>query len=333
MKIIKRFLIGMILLMLVVVIVISMSPYPISLAIRKLFDGGIAVAPENFEAIKSNVNIREDLEYPSKNTSNTFDVFSPIEYNEATKTIIWVHGGAFVGGDKHDIYEYAIQIANEGYHVISMNYERAPEASYPTPLNQLSELTDFVLNTDILGFKISESQLIYAGDSAGAHIVSQFALIQNDSNYAQLTGLEPTLNKDSIQGLLLYCGPYDINALVQRADESKILDFFAGKIGWAYTGERKWKESPVLDSLSVLEHVNETFPSSFITDGNSGSFEEQGKSLVDKLSSFGVPVVSKFYDLEVEKLEHEYQFKMDLNASKETFKATIDFLNNLESEG
>ncbi len=333
MKIVKRLLIGILVLLVVLGLVISLSSYPVSLAIRKLFDGGVAVAPSNFEDIKKTVAIQEDLEYPSNNKSNTFDLFSPLEYDDSTKTIIWVHGGAFVGGDKHDIYEYAIQIASHGYHVVSMNYERAPEASYPTPLNQLSELSNYLIEDNSLGIKVDQNNMIYAGDSAGAHIVSQFALIQNDSEYANLTGIKPTLKKYSILGLLLYCGPYDINSLVERANESKILDFFAGKIGWAYTGERKWKDSKVLDSLSIIDYVSESFPSSFITDGNNGSFTEHGIALSEKLKSMNVTVSDKFYDIETEKLDHEYQFRMDLKSSVETFEATIDFLNNLKSEG
>lgn len=333
MKIVKRLLIGVVVLIIVIGLVISLSPYPVSLAIRKLFDGGVAVAPENFEDIKSTVVIKEDLEYPSKSKSNTFDLFSPLEHDDKTKTIIWVHGGAFVGGDKHDIYEYAVQIASHGYHVISMNYERAPEASYPTPINQLSELTKYLIEDNSLGIKADQNNMIYAGDSAGAHIVSQFSLIQNDSEYATLTKIEPTLEKNSILGLLLYCGPYDINSLVERANESKILDFFAGKIGWAYTGERQWKQSSVLDSLSIINYVSESFPSSFITDGNNGSFTEHGIALSEKLKSMNVKVSEKFYDIETEKLDHEYQFRMDLKSSVETFEATIEFLNNLKSEG
>ena len=325
MKIIKRLLIILLIILIALGVILSISPYPVSLLIRKMFDGGLAVAPENFEAIKENVIIEEDLEYPSQFKSNTYDMFTPKNSDELIPTIIWIHGGAFVGGDKHDIYEYATQIANEGYRVISMNYDRAPEAKYPTPLIQVGELTKYVLSH--YSQDIKEDNLFYAGDSAGAHIASQFAMIQNDGEYAKLTGIEPVLPKNVIKGMLLYCGPYDISSLVERTKESKILDFFAHKIAWAYLGDSKWKSSDLVSTLSIIDYVNEDFPASFITDGNKGSFMEHGEALASKLESFNIPVVTKFYPLEIEELIHEYQFKMNLQSSIETMEATLEFLN------
>ena len=48
--------------------------------------------------------------------------------------IVWVHGGAYAGGDKEDVTAYAKHLASFGYIVISMNYSLAPKAQYPTPL-------------------------------------------------------------------------------------------------------------------------------------------------------------------------------------------------------
>lgn len=329
MKLIRKLLGIFILLIILMITIVAISPYPISLVVRKLFDGGLAVAPENFDDIKGKVTILEDKVYPSQFKFNTFDVFMPKDITDNLTTIIWIHGGAFVGGDKHDVYEYATQIAAEGYLVFSMNYERAPEASYPTPVVQVGELTRYLIENSEYKDVIDTNKLVYAGDSAGAHIASQFAMIQNDESYASLANIEPTLQKDSILGMLLYCGPYDIQALVDRANESKILDFFAGKIAWGYLGSKDWKNMDTVDTLDIITHVNASFPQAFITDGNHGTFTQHGLDLAAKLESLGVSVTSKFYDLEDSKLQHEYQFIMNLPESIETFEATISFLNSL----
>lgn len=56
----------------------------------------------------------------------------------------------------------------------------------------------------------------------------------------------------------------------------------------------------------VSDHVSAHFPSTFITDGNIGSFEEQGLKLADKLSSSDVGIVDVFYSKEEAELGLEY---------------------------
>ncbi|MGG4106032.1 alpha/beta hydrolase [Paenibacillus lautus] len=62
-------------------------------------------------------------------------------------------------------------MASKGYAVVNMNYEVAPEARYPAPVVQttevyqhLKELTDYP--------SLDLDRLIVGGDSAGAQIAS-----------------------------------------------------------------------------------------------------------------------------------------------------------------
>ncbi|GAA0062575.1 alpha/beta hydrolase [Clostridium sp. CTA-1] len=124
-------------------------------------------------------------------------------------TIIWVHGGAFVGGDKDQVDIFATTLASNGYVVLSMNYELAPEAKCPIPIMQLEEFYSHIASIKTK-YSIDENQLFFAGDSAGAQIVSQFLAIQTNKKFADKMGSKQRVPKDSIKGALLYCGPYDI---------------------------------------------------------------------------------------------------------------------------
>lgn len=324
-KLLKYFALGLCCLLVIGILVINLSPKPIAYLVRKMFDGGIAVAPENFTEIESRVIVEKDKIYPSSARLNTYDLVLPKDTDNTKPTIVWVHGGAFVGGDKQDIYEYAVQIADRGYNVVNMNYELASEATYPTPLRQVNELITYLKNNE--SDRLNFNNVIIAGDSAGAHIAGQFALVQTQSAYAIKIDIDPVLDEESLKAAVLMCGPYDINALVKRTEESKLLNFFGGKIAWSYLGTRNWKNTNVLADLSITDFVDASFPSSFITDGNSGSFTDHGMALAEKLRSLGVRVSDKFYDESEGKLIHEYQFQMDNPASVETFEALIEFLN------
>lgn len=307
----------------IVILTILISPKPAAYFVRYLFEGGVAKTRSSYSIALNNVYQHTDIDYESAYDDGMLDVFVPMAATQNTPLVIWIHGGAFVGGDKRDVLEYAVEIAAQGYIVASINYELAPEATYPTPLYQIQEAYDYLMRHSE-HYKIDPQQVFFAGDSAGAQLATQFIMIQNDAEYAALTGIEQLVNPSYIRGALLYCGPYDIDEFFGG---SGAMGFFVGKIAQAYIGSRNWKDDPVTETLSVINYVSRSFPAAFITDGNTDSFTEQGIAFSEKLKAEGVYVKDIFYSSEHGVLPHEYQFDMTLSASVETFNATIEFLN------
>lgn len=301
------------------------SPKPTAMMVYKLFDGGVAVKPENYEEIEKLVSVEKDISYDSQYKNGHLDIILPKNAEEKLPVIFWVHGGAFLGGDKSDITEYAVQIAAKGHVIVNINYDLAPSSKYPTPIYQLMEAYKFV-EKRADQYPIDLNRIYFAGDSAGAQIVSQFVNIQVDQNYAQLVKIDRILTPDKIKGTLLFCGPYDVSRLSGSSD-SAIINFIFKRVGWAYIGEWNWEKSPMVKEASVLDHISPNFPPSFITDGNTGSFEDQGKDLVKKLKSYGVQVSEAFYSKEEGKLGHEYQFIMNTPQAENTLAKALEFLN------
>lgn len=291
--------------------------------VKKVFEGGVAIRPDNYSEIEKTVTQQNNIIYPSSYPDNMLDIISPKEIDIAP-VIIWVHGGAFVAGDKSDITEYAVQIAAQGYHVVNINYALAPNAKYPTPLLQLADAYQFVIeHADTYGF--DTKQIIFAGDSAGAQIVSQFANIQTNADYAQFLNIAQSVPSKTIKGVLLYCGPYDIQQLSTMSD-NKLLAFLLNRVGWGYIGERKWQTSELAAQASPIDYATSNYPPTFITDGTVMTFDDHGKAFVHQLKTLGVDVTDKFF--EGVELPHEYQFMMDRPESIETLQATIGFLQN-----
>ena len=320
-KKIKRILIVLLVIISILVIWSFSSSYPVSMIVRKVFETSPAVVPSNYDEILEQVNIERDISYDS---SSTFDLIAPKGNTEKLPVIIWVHGGGFVGGDKSDIEEYAVQIAGQGYIVANMNYELAPESKYPTPLLQLNKLYSF-LEDNAEEYSLDMTNIFFAGDSAGAHIVSQFAMIQTDENYSDLVGIEAVVNIDDIAGVLLFCGPYDIEGFISGTENNAIFRFIFNKLVWGYTDIRDINNNHLMDEMSIINHVSDKFPTTFITDGNTFSFTQQGIDLSDKLKELGVDTTAIFYDTDY-KLIHEYQFIMDNEYSIKTFEKVIVFL-------
>lgn len=305
---------------------IYFNPYVSATVVRRAFDVGIAKPPENYDEIRAQVDVQENLVYPSVETDNIFDLYKPKNATGMEPVIIWVHGGAFVGGDKADITEYSVLLAQRGFVVANMNYQRAPEANYPSQIIQVGELYSHLSSNRDL-YNLNMDKVFYAGDSAGAHIVSQFVLVQNDAAYSEKVGIKPVMAPNTIAGVGLFSGPYDLNEILSFADFGKgALDFFFERIGWAYFGERNWRQGDYIDELTIIDYVNEDFPPAFVTDGNTMTFTQDGLKLVDALENLGVDVTAAFYDESEAELVHEYQFIMTLEQSQMTFERFVEFL-------
>ena len=300
------------------------SPIPASFLVRAVFEKGNAVPPDNYRQIKQRVNAYKDLRYPSQYEDNLADVYLPMEGEGPFPVVLWVHGGAFVGGSKRDIEIYATALADEGMAVVCMNYRRAPEAKYPTPVVQTQEV--YLWLKDVAGtYSLDMNRFILAGDSAGAHIAAQYAAIQSNADYAAQMGLGQVVPIDTLKAALLFCGPYDLGKISEGTNP--IIDFFIDRTAWAYFGTKGFNEELVAQT-SIAGHVSGSFPPAFISDGNSLSFEEHARDLADVLTDRGVSVETYFIPIEIEKAGHEYQFVMNTPAGEECFGRVVQFIKN-----
>lgn len=174
---------------LVVFVSFQVSPKPSALIVKRLFSGKVVIRDvDRYEAAKLSVQSVKDLVYPSKYKTNTFDVYSPLNAQEKTPVLFWLHGGGFVGGDKESIEEFATYLVNAtGLIVVSMNYQVAPDLHYPGQVEQVGELYSFVkraLAEQPAFAAMDLDRVMFGGDSAGAQIAAQFVTIQTNEAYA-----------------------------------------------------------------------------------------------------------------------------------------------------
>ena len=290
------------------------------------------INPANYQEIKEQVIVHKDLDYPSSDKKNKYDIYLPKDVEEDLPTIVWVHGGAFVAGSKDGIENYAIMLANEGYAVVGVDYEWAPEIKYPGQVRQVEECLQ-QLKTVQSEYHLDLNKIILAGDSAGAHIAAQAVLLATNPKYEQAIGVKSSIDKNQLKATMLFCGPFDVSKMLDTG--SKTLDFFASRIGWALFGDKKWKDGEMIKTTTIKDYATADFPTCFITDGNSGSFESQGKELAAFLESIGVNVKSLFFKKEDYGLiEHEYQFNIGSKVSGTIcYENVLDFLNTINLKG
>ncbi|EJP84119.1 alpha/beta hydrolase [Bacillus cereus] len=304
----------------------NLSPVPKAFLIKKAFEGGTFVPSADYDHALNETKIVKDINYNSKFPDGKLDIIYPKNRAEKTPIIFWVHGGGFVGGDKSDITGYAVNLAARGYIVMNINYALAPKREYPTPVLQLGEAYEYI-KENAKKYDLNLNRVYFAGDSAGAQISGQFVNIQTSEEYAKLAKIDAIVDPSTIKGALLFCGPYNMPELAKIESTKEIQDFMR-TTGWAYLGKKNWEGSSEVKIASIINHVTKKYPPAFITDGNTGSFEDQGKALASALQSKGVSVDSLFFDKNVSgELAHEFQFKMNTQAGLETFNKVLEFLS------
>lgn len=315
--------------LIVVVLLHLLSPYPSASLIKAIFDRpypigdavGLAKASEQVEVIT-------DAHYPSKYRHNKLDVYRPKRPISPTPVpvMIWVHGGGFVGGDKSQLKEFATLLANQGQvAVVAVNYDLAPHSAYPQQLKQLDEAYRYLLADKTLGENMDFSRLMFGGDSAGAQIAAQYLAVQTNANYAREMSMEQLIDPASLKGFVSYCGALDLKQMLTLPTKQLIVSFLYTTIARSLIGTRKWQERPELKQASIVDFVTHDFPASFITDGNTYSFESQGKVFVERLTKLKVPVTALFFTDNSEKVMHEYQFSYDTQEGQLCLSQTIAF--------
>ncbi|MFB7138551.1 alpha/beta hydrolase [Gottfriedia sp. NPDC056225] len=318
--------IGICLLLIIVIGVgsVFLSPRPVTWLLKKSFAGGMEVEAADYGIAKQKTTMKTDINYTSKFENSTFDL---IKYKDDLKyvpTIFWIHGGAFVAGDKNDVRKYATYIASHGYNVVNINYGLAPSVNYPMPFQQIDQAYRFVkMNAQKYGLDLNNIYL--AGDSAGAQLAAQFISIQMNKNYSNTAKIGQSVDPKTIRGAILLCGPYDMKE-VQTHASSRLMKFVFKRVGWAYFGKYNWENEKMTKESSLLRNVPDHFVSTFITDGNTDSFESQGKRFATLLEKrTGVKQV--FYRKSEAEIGHEYQFQMNTKAAQNTFNELVNFLN------
>lgn len=299
------------------------SPVPTARMIRALFARtGAAQAERLAKHAPTNVDARLDESYGS-GADERFDVYTPAGPPTPRPTVVWVHGGGFVGGTKDELADYFRLLASHGCTVVAVSYTRAPEARFPTPVRQtLAVLRQLVSRADDL--QVDTQRVFLAGDSAGSHIAAQAAMVCTDDATARRLDLEAVPGV-RLAGVILCCGVYDVRSLDPT---SSIGRLFVDAAMWSYSGARRYRDDEAfLSAMSVPDHLTASFPAAFVTVGNVDPLLAQSQHLVDRLEEVGAASDTLFFPPEhTPPLSHEYQFDLELEDARRALDAIAAFI-------
>lgn len=302
------------------------SPWASAMAIRGVFTRGAQATSREMApyAPTGGVDAGLNLSYGGGRPNTHFDVFTPTRGVEPLATIVWIHGGSWLSGNKNDLRPYLRKLADRGYTVIGLDYPLAPEHRYPAALVELNAALGYFVD-HAAELRIDPNRIILAGDSAGAQLASQLAVAITSADYARSVNLYPRVRAEQLAATILHCGIYDLDAV---AEMPGILNWGFKTSLWAYIGVKDWDATPEALAMSTINHATAQFPPTFISGGNADLLTStQSEPMAKRLTDLGVDVTELFWAKAYErKLPHEYQFHLDFADSRDAFESTIEFL-------
>ena len=307
----------------VVLSAFTLSPWPAVAVVTFAFSKGDQASEAALaKHVPAGVVSRRDLAY-GQAKDEVFDLYYP-QGAGSLPTIVWVHGGGFVAGSKDGVANYLKVLAGSGYTAIAVEYSRGRGTTYPKPLEQVNAALGFI-SSHAAELHVDPASIVLAGDSAGAHIASQLALIITDPAYAKAIGIAPRLESRQLRAMLLVSGVYDPFTVDRRGPRA----WFNERMMWAYAGVKSLDADERFRLMSVPAHASAAFPPSYISSGNADPLAPQAVALANRLRELGVRTDVLFFPAEHNPpLPHEYQFNLDRAEGQESLKRMLAFLRS-----
>lgn len=240
--------------------------------------------------------------------------------------VVWVHGGGWHFGSKSDALPYLELLATRRYAGAAVNFPRAPGAAYPAAPRAVNAAVAHLL-ANAAAYRLDPDRIVLAGDSAGAQVAAEVAVLTTNPGYAARTTLEPALDPGRLRGTLLFCGIFDPAAL---DDSDRIFEAALESAMWSLTRSRSWKDSEACDLMSVLRHATADFPPTFLAAGNADPLtRRQAAPFGARLRDLGVPLTQVDVGTEADPVHHEFQFRLDTPVAAETFERAVRFLDEV----
>ncbi|MHB1037149.1 MAG: alpha/beta hydrolase fold domain-containing protein [Pirellulales bacterium] len=173
--------------------------------------GGLASSasaqePATRPAGQPGVRVLRDLEYvPSGGKARSLDLYLPEKADAPRPLVVWIHGGAWLGGDKGGCP--AARLVARGYAAASINYRLSQEAVFPAQIEDCKAAIRW-LRAHAKEYQIDPNHIGVWGSSAGGHLV---ALLGTSGDVKELEGPGGNPEYSSrVQAVCDWFGPTDL---------------------------------------------------------------------------------------------------------------------------
>ncbi len=230
-----------------------------------------------------------DLRYGTY-AENRLDVYCPKGTKKALPTIVSIHGGGWIYGDKELYSHYCMRLAQRGFTVVNFTYRLAPEYQYPAPLQDTCNVMRW-MQENAEAYFIDLNNVFMLGDSAGGQLCHQVLTLLTNPQYAALFDFAPPAGF-RVNACALNCGCYFLpfNRLVSPKR--------CGVMMRAYFPE---DYVPLLKQLKPQKYTNQDFPPAIVMSSANDFLKHMAKPMYRLLRRRGVEAQLHIYGTKAQK--------------------------------
>jgi putative heme-binding domain-containing protein len=193
------------------------------LAVAVLFDLSSAAQtqrPKQGPRLPEGTKAHRDLEYvKGGHERNKLDLYLPAKADGPLPVIVWIHGGAWLGGNKDN--PPALPFVARGYAVASINYRLSQHAKFPAQIEDCKAAIRW-LRANAQTYHLDPNRIGVWGASAGGHLV---ALLGTTGGVKELEGQGGNAEQSSrVQAVVDWFGPTDLVKIGGQAGPDSQLD-------------------------------------------------------------------------------------------------------------
>lgn len=125
--------------------------------------------------------------------------------------LIWIHGGAFMSGDKAENHAIWPELMSEGYAVATLNYRLSGDAKWPAQITDCKAAIRF-LRAHAKDYNLAPAHIAVWGSSAGGHLA---ALVGTSGSASKLDVGEHLDQSSAVSCAVDMFGPIDFEKMPQ----------------------------------------------------------------------------------------------------------------------
>lgn len=218
--------------------------------------------------------ILRDVSYgPDKR--NTMNVFIPKGASSTTPFVLFMHGGAWVSGDKNDVAIVQLALGAQGIASASINYRYASKSVHYVELMNDVNLAVNYINDHGKDWNVDTSKIAIGGISAGGHMAMLYAYRYDTGNH--------------INAVISMAGPSNIadTTVLDASVQNRLIGGVESMVGAKYTaGKTLDQKFADASPINFIKNV----PTLLIHGtGDTVVNHAQSVTMDAKLASAGVP--------------------------------------------
>jgi acetyl esterase/lipase len=151
---------------------------------------------------------------PFGTNAQTLDLYLPTTGSAPFPTVIWIHGGGWVMGDKADVAS-AKRLVCKGYAVASINYRLSGVAKFPAQIYDVKAAIRY-LRANASTYALDATRFATFGSSAGGHLSSFIGSLGSIAGVEDLTQGNANVSS-SVKAAIAWYGPSDFSQMDAQA--------------------------------------------------------------------------------------------------------------------